>query len=120
MSKKIIPILAIIVALGIGFGSGMLVNSHSKGAHTKAGRHQHALAGNKGAASSGTVLSDSGSSLTIKLGNGSTETVYTSSTTSYSQVSQISSSSITNGATIRVTGTKNSDGSVTAKKITLE
>jgi hypothetical protein len=120
MSKKIIFIIAIIAALGIGFGGGLLVSSHHKGVHNgKAGKHHHALA-TKGAVTSGTVLSSSGSTLTIKLTNGNTETIYTGSNTSYSQVSTISSSSITNGATVRVIGAKNSDGSVTAKKIILQ
>ena len=120
MSKKIIIIIAIIAALGIGFGGGLLVNSHHKGAHNrKAGKHHHALT-TKSAATLGTVLSSSGSTLTIKLTNGNTEIIYTGSNTSYSQVSKISSSSITNGATIRIIGTKNSGGSVTAKKIILQ
>lgn len=121
MSKKIVVIIVVIVAFGVGFGGGMLVSSHTKGSHNGKGRkHRHTLVGNRGATSSGVVLSDSGSSLTIKLSNGNTETIYTDSGTSYSQVSQIGSSNITDGATVRVMGAKNSDGSVTAKKIILE
>ena len=120
MSKKVIFIIAIIVALGIGFGGGLLASSHHKGVHNgKTGKYHHTLA-TKGASTSGTVLSSSGSILTIKLTNGNTETIYTTSNTSYSQVSSISSSNITNGTTIRVIGAKNSDGSVTAKKIILQ
>ncbi len=120
MSRKLIIIIAIIAALGVGFGGGLLVSSHNKGAHNgKAGRHHPSLAA-KGAATTGTVINNSGSILTIKLSNGSTETVYTGSNTSYSQESQISSSNITNGSSVHVIGTKNSDGSVTAKKIILQ
>ena len=115
MSKKIIIIIAIIAALGIGFGGGLLVSSQNG----KVGKHHHTLA-TKGAVTSGTVLSSSGSTLTIELTNGNTETIYTGSNTSYSQESTISSSNITNGASIHVIGTKNSDGSITAKKIILQ
>ncbi len=118
MSKKIITIIVIIIALGAGFEGGLLFHSHNKGT-TKVGKHHHALT-TKGATTSGTVLDNSGSTLTIKLTNGNTETIYTSSSTSYSQISTINSSNITNGATIHVIGIKNSNGSMTAKKIVLQ
>lgn len=120
MSKKIMVVISMVVIFGAGFGTSLLVNSHSKGiAGGKSGKHHHTHV-SKGSTLSGTVLSDSGSNLTIKLANGNTETVYLGSSTSYSQVSQINNSNISTGASIRVIGTKNSGGSLTAKKIILE
>jgi len=121
MSKKLLVIIAIIVALGVGFGGGILVGSHNKGVHSSKNGHKghHALA-RKGSAISGKVLSESGSTITIQLSSGSTETIYTGSNTIYTQLTPITSSNISTGSTIMVIGSKNSNGSITADKIQLK
>ena len=120
MTKKILTILVIIIALGIGYAGGKITSSHNKTPHSKRSSLTHNSTHKKGSAMSGTVLSDSGSNLTIQLPNGNTETVYTSNSTTYSQLSTITSSSIIKGSTITIFGSKNSNGSLTAKKIELK
>ena len=120
MSKKIIIIIAILIAFGAGFGTSTLVSSHH--AKTRVGHNnkKHHTSAKKNITSTGSVLSDSGSTITIKLKNGNTETIYTANTTSYSQITKITNSNISNGSTIKIIGTKNNGGSMTAKKVILE
>ncbi len=120
MSKKILVIIAIIVALGVGFGGGILVGSQHKKIHSNKNGHRGQHAFIRKSAVSGKVLSDSGSTLTIQLPSGSTDTVYTDSSTSYTQLTSITSSKITKGSTITVVGSKNNNGSLTANKIQLK
>lgn len=121
MSKKILMFITIIIALGIGFGGGILVSSHNKGSHGRlGGKGNHAHSKRKGTVSSGTVLSDSSSLITIQLPNGNTESVYTGNNTSYTQLTSITSSNISKGSVITVIGSKNSNGSVNASKIQLK
>lgn len=119
MSKKLIYLAVLaVVFLGVGFEAGRLSVSHAYGGrHSVAVRHGKKNHGAAGQRLAGTVVSNSAGNLTIKLSNGSTETVYTSSGTTYSQVSPATSSSVNQGASVTVLGTKNSDGSLNAKKV---
>lgn len=65
-----------------------------------------------------TVSSVSGQTITGKAQDGSTVTIRTTSSTQYRQNGQtVSASAVTAGSQIRVVGTRNSDGSVTATRI---
>jgi hypothetical protein len=65
----------------------------------------------------GTVKSVSGSSFTISAGSNTTITITTSSSTTFSKTVQGTVASLTIGQPIAVSGTPNSDGSVTATNI---
>lgn len=127
MKKNItILIIAIIVAAGIGFYGGMMFG---KQAATKvaatAGANRAGFTGTRtartGAAgagfASGQILSKTDNSLTIKLAAGGSEIVFLAPS---SQIMQASTTTIANlnvGESVMVTGTTNSDGSVTARTV---
>jgi len=65
-----------------------------------------------------TVSSVNGSTIVAKAPDGSTVTIHTSASTQYTRAGQsVSASAITVGSRIHVTGTHNSDGSITATRI---
>jgi len=74
-------------------------------------------AGNGGNMTSGEVISSDDESLTIKEQDGSTSIVYFSSSTAISKTVDGTSSDLTDGTNVVVSGTSNSDGSVTATNI---
>jgi len=73
--------------------------------------------GNGGGMTSGEVISSDDESLTIKEQDGSTSIVYFSSSTAISKTVDGTSSDLTDGTNVIVSGTSNSDGSVTATTI---
>ena len=81
------------------------------------------LAGNPGPGPAGqcvslTVTSVNGSTISAKTAGGSAVTIHTTSTTQYSKNGQsVGQASVTVGSMIRVMGTHNSDGSITATSI---
>lgn len=65
-----------------------------------------------------TVSSVSGSTIVAKAQNGSTVTIHTTASTKYTQAGKsVAASAVKVGARIHVTGTHNSDGSITATSI---
>jgi hypothetical protein len=67
-----------------------------------------------------TVASVSGQTITAKAADGSTVTIHTSSSTTYTKAGQAATASaVVVGAQIRVRGTHNSDGSITATDIAI-
>jgi len=65
-----------------------------------------------------TVSSVSGNTIVAKAADGSTVTIHTTSSTTYTRNGQsASASAVTAGARIHVMGTRNSDGSITATSI---
>jgi hypothetical protein len=65
-----------------------------------------------------TVASVSGQTITAKAADGSTVTIHTSASTTYTKAGQAApASAVVVGAQIRVRGTHNSDGSITATDI---
>ena len=65
-----------------------------------------------------TVSSVNGSTIVAKAPDGSTVTIHTTASTQYTRAGQsVSASAITGGSRIHVTGTHNSDGSITATRI---
>jgi hypothetical protein len=73
----------------------------------------------RGGAVSGSIIATDSSSITVKTTDGSTKIVLVSSSTTVSKVSQGSLSDLTTGQEVVVTGTTNSDGSVSATRIQL-
>ncbi len=65
-----------------------------------------------------TVSSVNGRTILAKAADGSTVTIHTTASTQYTRDGQsVSASAITAGTRIHVTGTRNSDGSITATRI---
>jgi hypothetical protein len=67
-----------------------------------------------------TVSSVSGNTIVARAPNGSTVAIHTSSSTRYTRNGQsVAASAVTAGSQIRVMGTTNSDGSITATSVDL-
>jgi hypothetical protein len=124
MKKNIIIlIIVIVIAAGAGFYGGMLFGKQSG---TKAAASTTAARGSFGGArtrtagagfTNGQILSKTDNSLTIKLAAGGSEIVFLAPS---SQIMKSATTTVTNlniGDTVMVTGTTNSDGSVTAKTV---
>ncbi len=67
----------------------------------------------------GMVISIDGTSMTVKLASGNTQTVYLNNSTTYSKQDDSSVSDIAQGKTVVVTGTAATDGSLTASNVSL-
>jgi hypothetical protein len=74
---------------------------------------------NGGGFTTGSIISKDTGSITIKSSDGNTKTVYFSGSTTISKSTDVSSDALTVGEAATVTGTSNTDGSVTATRITL-
>ena len=72
-----------------------------------------------GGFTSGSILSKDATSITVKDSSGNTKTIYYSSSTTVSKSSDVSADALTVGQDVTVTGTSNTDGSVTATRIIL-
>jgi len=68
----------------------------------------------------GTIVSNSGSYITIKLANGSTKNVYVGDTTTVYSRSKTTADQLTANKTVTVQGTTNSDNSIQGTTITIE
>ena len=120
----IIIILAIVIAGGAFYG-GMLYGKSQSSVSAAAARASFAgLRGTRTSASgasliSGTILSNDGSSITLQLpaSTGGSKIIYYSDTTQIAKTTSGTSNDLTTGASVSVTGTTNSDGSVTAQSI---
>ena len=126
--------LAFTLTLGIGallgstMGTVQAASSASGGSSTQtvnfaSGDANSALApaatpGARGQCDALTVSSVSGRTIVAKAADGSTVTIHTTASTQYTRAGQsVSASAITVGSLIHVTGTRNSDGSITATRI---
>ena len=67
----------------------------------------------------GQVLSKDANSITVKLPDGSTKIVFFSGTTTIDKTAQGTSTDLKTGETVAVNGSANSDGSITAQRITV-
>lgn len=125
--------LALALTLGVGaflgaaLGSSQaqaanLTNQAQVGGFASGGpggsQSQAATPGAQGQCETLTVTSVSGSTILAKASDGSTVTIHTTSSTTYTKSHQsASASAVTVGARISVMGTHNSDGSITATSI---
>jgi hypothetical protein len=127
--KRILPILiVIVVAGGIGFYVGTKVSSGTAptlgqfrggpgtvgtASSTRTGRQ----GGMNGGFTGGEVVSVSDTSLTVELSDGGSKIILLSPTTRVFAITESSLLSVATGTEVSVTGTTNSDGSVTADTI---
>jgi hypothetical protein len=127
MKKNKVTIIWIIVAI-IAFVGGWWIGratvpaaTSGRGAYAGASSTRGTFASRGGAASGGLamgqVLSIDSQSITLQLANGNSENVFYSSSTPVIIPQPASISSITPGTNVIITGTANSDGSLTAESI---
>ncbi len=126
--------IAFLMTLGIGavIGSSLLQTAQAAGNQPSSGFTLPFAAstattgphgrpggpGRPGQCGSLTVSSVSGSTITAKAPDGTTVTIHTSSSTTYTRAgASVSASAVTTGSVIHVDGTRNSDGSITATRI---
>jgi len=125
MKGFIVPIIVGVVGLGGGFFGGVAYQKNQTPAFpgreflTGGAVRQMAGPGGAGGGMSGTVQSKDDKSLMIKTANGSTETVYYSSSTTITKDAAASVNDVTDGAKVSVIGEPNADDSITAKSIRL-
>jgi phage baseplate assembly protein gpV len=120
----IIWLLVAIVALVGGFYWGRANGTASRGSFAGAGTFSSStrrFAGTGGAASgglaAGQITAMDSSSITLQLANGNSEVVFYTSSTPVSEPTTVLPSTLKVGTNVMVTGTSNSDGSVTAQTI---
>ena len=125
MNNKIIAAVVVVVLLGASFYGGMVYgkgNTPAAGQSAAGGTFTRgAGGGGRGAGggfTAGQILSNSGTSISIQQQNGSSsELVLISPTTQILKSTTGTASDLTQGTQVTVTGTSNSDGSLTATSI---
>ncbi|MEW6617131.1 MAG: hypothetical protein AB1333_01795 [Patescibacteria group bacterium] len=131
--KKIIPVIVIVCIVGaIGFYVGTKYGGNKWNVPTN-GRMQlggqnlrqgggNAMMGQRGQGGgflSGEIISKDATTITVKLGDGGSKIVFLSSSTPVMKSVQGSSADLLVGENVMITGTTNSDGSVTAGSVQL-
>lgn len=128
-AKVIVPIILVLVGLGAGFFGGYQYRNYvlrkrttsltggTAQRFTGTRNGQGMVAGARGGAVIGSVISEDDKSVTVKMNDGSTKIVLFSSSTTYSNTASAQKSDLKVGSQVAVFGTANSDGSVTAGSI---
>jgi hypothetical protein len=133
--QKAIAAAAVVILMGASFWGGM---AYAKHASPMRGNFQFGMGNSTfvrggaggfsgpgmggrtaGSITSGQVLSQDASSITLKLMDGGTKIVLLSASTTVSKTEQGSASDLAPGTNVFVTGTPNSDGSITAQTVQL-
>jgi hypothetical protein len=128
MKKLLLLIIAGIIILGLVFFAGYKVGQ--SGSTTMKGNGPGAFNGNgapiggmgngrNGGIVNGEIISKDDTSITIKSNDGGSKIIFFSETTEISKFVSGEIGDLNVGDTIMITGTTNSDGSVTAKTIQL-
>lgn len=130
--KPIVPVILILVGLGVGFFGGYEYRNYrltqTRGGFAVGGGNFQRFIGNRAgtgqngamrAAALGSILSIDTNSITVKMADGSTRIVILSGSTTYSNTVSASQSDLKTGDNVAITGTPNSDGSVTATSVQL-
>lgn len=133
--KKFLPIVIIILLIaGAAFFGGMKYGQSKNSSRRFSGQNMgtggpaNGRAGNQagGGLTSGEIISKddpakdgAGKSINVKLQNGSSKIVFYSDTTEVGKFVNGISSDLEIGKSVMITGTTNSDGSITAKSIQL-
>jgi hypothetical protein len=128
-AKTLVPIICVLVGLGVGFLAGFefktyrLNKSFSGNQTAGKGNIQQTTKGNvqqttnRGGAVFGSILSMDDKSVTVKLSDGSSKIVLFSDSTTYTNTIDAAKSDLKVGENVAVSGTSNSDGSVTAASV---
>ena len=127
-NKIILGIVILLIVVGGSFYSGMIYGKSQAPKASSLAASFRSFSGTRTGASgtslvSGSIISNNGSSITLQLPSTAGSTSTGSKIIFYSDATQISktaigtSADLTAGTTVSVTGTTNSDGSVTASSI---
>jgi hypothetical protein len=136
VKKSIVWIVAIVAVGVVGFIAGMQLGPSIKGTTTTTAGNARprgqfpegftppaGMAGQPGAGMRGggvvvgKVVSSDDKSITVKLAQGGSQTVYVSSSTVYNELAKVGPADVSVGTTITASGTAADDGSVTARTI---
>jgi hypothetical protein len=125
MNKNLITIIiVIIVGVGAFFGGMQYQKSQVPSFATGQGEYRQRMMGQgqQGQGQTfrpvrGDVLSTDNNTLTVKLQDGSSKIVILSGNTTYMKEASATKEDLKTGNTVMVTGTSNSDGSVTAQSV---
>ena len=124
--RLITPALAVVAALAIGLVGGILIRHAGASSTTATGQLQPGGFGGGtggtgtgagGGFTAGTIESIDGSTITLKLADGSTVKVTSSSTTTVTKSATASVSALKAGETVTVVGTKDASGNVAATSV---
>lgn len=128
----IISAALLIVGLGAGFFGGIqyrnsqlsklrgnFISNANGGFQRYIGTANPTGSGNgfRGAITAGSILSTESGSITVKLADGSSKIVLLSGSTTYTNTVSASENDLKTGENVAVTGSANSDGSITANNI---
>jgi hypothetical protein len=126
--KKIIFIVILLVLVGGSFYGGMFY-AQNQNRSQRPNDFQGILNGNLqggniqrgtgGAMLNGEIISNDGESITLKISDDSSKIVFFSDTTKVSKTTEGIISDVAVGKQVMISGTQNSDGSYTAKTITI-
>jgi len=122
MNSKVLTVIIVIIIAGGAFFGGMQYQKSKVGSFT--GGQGSAFRQRMGQGQStafrpvrGDILSIDSNTMTVKLQDGSSKIVILSASTTYAKEASATVSDLKTGATVMVTGTSNSDGSVTAQSV---
>ncbi len=127
-SQLIVAVIltAIIVGIGGFYGGIMYQKSQSSIGFGQGGRFgggRYSLPGRAGGPNTsvvrGSILSNDGKTLTVKLGNGSSKIIILSDQTNVTEATTAAQTSLQAGKDVTVFGTLNPDGSITAQNVTI-
>jgi hypothetical protein len=122
MKKSALVISVVILAiaafyLGMVYGKSQSASSATALRASFAGRTSRTGAAGAGF-TTGTIIAEDSTSITLQLpNNAGSKIIFYSSATPISKMAQGTSADLTNGTNVSVTGTTNSDGSITAQNI---
>ncbi len=137
--KNITVIIIAIISLALGFGGGYLFKNYQVGKmRPNLGSQLPDRQGNGqglqnmqrpqngqgpqtgfGGMVMGEIISQDGNSITVKIQDGSTKMVILGDSTTYSKTQSIEKAELSAGNQVRVFGSANSDGSITAQNVQL-
>jgi len=135
MKKFIVPIVVAIVFAGAGFYGGIKYDQSQSSTQRQQRAQQFGNGGangnnafrlngsgggagrNGGGFTSGQIIAKDATSITVKTQDGSSKIVFYSNTTSVGKAVNGTPSDLTVGENVTITGTANSDGSVTAQSV---
>ena len=122
MNSKILMIIVVIVVAGGAFFGGIQYQKSQVPSFAGGqGQFRQRMGAGQGQTAfrpvRGDILSVDNNTLTVKLQDGSSKIVVLSGTTTYAKEASSAASDLKTGDTVMVTGTSNSDGSVTAQSV---
>jgi hypothetical protein len=121
--RFITPVLATVAALAIGLFGGILIghgtaSTPAQGDRARvAGAAPGGIGGPSGDLTAGTITGIDGDRITLKLADGSSVTVTSNSDTTVTTSKKSSVSDLAKGDAVTVSGTKESDGTVSATSV---